>query len=554
MESRKKITAKRNNPIGDYSFEEFKELARSFHGFPAPGLLIGGYMVEKAKEGLAPGTLFEAVVETEKCLPDAVQLLTPCSTGNGWMQVLSLGRYALSLYDKYTGRGRRVWINVESLEAWPEIRDWFLKRKPKQQQDTEALFSQIKEAGPAILAVASIQVNQRFLGKKSMGGVDICPFCGEAFPAKHGAACLACSDNSPYVREDTLQKETPPGPELRSVPAAEAVGKHALHDMTRIDPGRSKGPAFYAGQQIKEVDVCRLQKMGRETVYVREEAPDSGDWVHENDAALAFARAMAGEGISYNSLPKEGKINFRAARNGLFWLDREKLKRFNLVPDVICATRRSRIYVEKGELLAGCRALPLYISKKNTKTAVSVLESGPLFEVRRLHQAKIGLLITGTEIFRGLIEDKFAPVIKAKAERFDSEIVCSGVVPDDRQIIAENLKNMIETGCELIVTTAGLSVDPDDVTLPGLMDAGLSDIIYGAPVLPGAMTLIGRIDDTKILGVPACALFHKTTSLDLILPILLAGLEITRHDVAGMAEGGLCLNCKTCTFPKCHFG
>jgi formylmethanofuran dehydrogenase subunit E len=116
----------------------------------------------------------------------------------------------------------------------------------------------------------------------------------------------------------------------------------------------------------------------------------------------------------------------------------------------------------------------------------------------------------------------------------------------------------LDQGCDLLVTTAGLSVDPGDVTRPGLVDAGLKDALHGMPVLPGAMTLVGRLDhhgeNVPVLGVPACALFHKTTSLDLLLPRLLAGLEITRRDLADMAEGGYCLSCKSCTFPKCPFG
>ncbi len=58
--------------IGKYSFSRFCQLAENFHGYPAPGLLIGGYMVSMAMRPLPEGTLFEAVVETKKCLPDAV--------------------------------------------------------------------------------------------------------------------------------------------------------------------------------------------------------------------------------------------------------------------------------------------------------------------------------------------------------------------------------------------------------------------------------------------------------------------------------------------------
>jgi formylmethanofuran dehydrogenase subunit E len=541
-------------PIGEYTFEEYKELARAFHGYPAPGLLIGGYMVEKAKAGLEPGTLFEAVVETQKCLPDAVQLLTPCSIGNGWVRIINLGRYALSLYDKYTGHGLRVWIDPHQLTSWPEIYDWFLKRKAKKDQNTDALFSQIQQAGDCYLATAPIQVESRLLGKKSMGRIVLCPICGEAFPQKDGAICRGCQGEEPYIRRSGLSDSAGSGPKLRSLPVDQAVGKHTLHDMTRIAPGQSKGPAFAAGQQIQAGDLCRLQQMGRTSVYVQEDSPDLQGFVHENDAALAFARRMAGSGISYASPPREGKVNFHAERDGLLCLDVDRLEQFNLVPNVMCATRQNHIFVEKNKTVAGCRALPLYLSRQDLNKALAVLGDDALLEVRELRQVKIGILVTGTEVFQGLIQDKFAPIIKAKGEYFGCEIVNTEVVPDDQESIARSVQNMLHSGVELIITTAGLSVDPDDVTRAGLLDAGLSEVLYGAPILPGAMTLLGRIGSTRVLGVPACALFYKTTSLDLMLPILLADVDITRRDLARMAEGGLCLNCKACTFPKCPFG
>lgn len=126
--------------IGQYTFIEFKELAAKFHGYPAPGLLLGGYMVELGKQAMPEGTLFEVVVESRKCLPDAVQLLTLCSVGNNWMKIINLGKYALSMYDKHTGEGVRVFVDAKKLEKWPEIRAWFLKLKAKTEQDTEQLF------------------------------------------------------------------------------------------------------------------------------------------------------------------------------------------------------------------------------------------------------------------------------------------------------------------------------------------------------------------------------------------------------------------------------
>lgn len=541
--------------IGEHTFSEFKELARSFHGYPAPGLLIGGYMVAALKQKMPEGTLFEALVETKKCLPDAVQLLTLCSTGNGWMRVINLGRYAVSLYDKFTFDGWRAAIDPEKLKHFPEIKAWFLKEKTKQEQDTDLLFAEIEKAGDQYLTIAPVHIRSRFQKKKISSPIALCPTCGEAYPENHGALCRGCQGENPYQDEYQVFADTESSPALQAVPVEKAVGQTALHDMTRIIPGKSKGPEFKAGQEITSGDLCRLQLMGRASVYVQENtAVDTEQWIHENNAVTAFAEHMAGSAVYYNTPPSEGKIDFYAAITGLLTIDEQRLKKFNMVPNVMCTSRQNNILVDKNRPFAGCRAIPLFLSRNHFNQAMKCLESGPLFDILPLKPARVGILVTGTEVFKGLIEDRFAPIIKSKVEKLNCHVVHSAIVADDANQISESITAMAAMNPDLIVTTAGLSVDPDDQTRKGLIQAGITNILYGAPILPGAMTLLGKIGPATVIGVPACALFHKTTSLDLLLPRILAGQEITRKDLADMSVGAFCLNCNTCTFPKCPFG
>ncbi|WP_243544850.1 FmdE family protein [Pseudodesulfovibrio tunisiensis] len=538
--------------IGQYTFEEFKEKARDFHGYPAPGLLIGAYMVEMAKARIPEGTLFEAMVETGKCLPDAVQLLTLCSTGNNWMKVKLLGRYALSLYDKYTGEGWRVYVDHEKLKAWPEIMEWFMKLKPKAEQDTELLFSQIEKAGDAICSIEPVRMHPKYLGHGPMTGIDVCPVCGEPYPASDGAICRGCQGEAPYVVLENVSCEED-APELRTVPVDKAVGEKAVHDMTGITPGESKGPEFKAGDVFTAGDVCRLQRIGKFNVYVDSDLPKD-EWVHENEAVKAFAERIAGPGVTWSPDPDEGKINFHAERNGMLAIDRDALERFNLAPDVMLATRHYGSVIPEGKAMAGCRAIPLYMSRQSFSRALTALGDGPLLEIKPMRAAKVGILVTGTEVFQGLIEDKFIPIISSKVIKLGCEVAATDIVPDDRTMITGSVNRLLDAGVDLVVTTAGMSVDPDDVTRAGLLDAGLENVLYGMPVLPGTMSLVGRIRNAQVVGVPACALFYKTTSFDLILPRLLAGEELGRKDLASFAEGGFCMNCKTCSFPKCPFG
>ncbi|MFH1913019.1 MAG: FmdE family protein [Pseudomonadota bacterium] len=538
--------------IGQYTFEEFKQKAKEFHGYPAPGLLIGGYMVEAAKARLPEGTLFEAMVESGKCLPDAVQLLTVCSIGNNWMKIKLLGRYAVSLYDKFTGKGFRVAIDQDKLEDWPEIKGWFMKLKPKAEQDTDKLFAEIEAAGDTICSIRPIIIDRKHLGHGHMSAIDVCPVCAEAYPGNDGPICRGCQGEAPYaaMSEAVCRDDAPP---LHAIPVEQAVGKKALHDMTGIVPGESKGPVTSAGDTLEAGDVCRLQRIGKHNVFVQEDLPGD-DWVHENDAVKAFATRMAGPGITYDPNPHEGKINFHAQAAGLLSIDLDALQRFNLSPDVMLATRHDGALIPKGKGVAGTRAIPLYISREKFSRALATLGNGPVLQILPLRRAKVGILVTGTEVFQGLIDDKFIPIISSKVINLGCQVTSTDIVPDDQAAITTSAKAMLDAGCDLIITTAGMSVDPDDVTRAALNDAGLRDALYGAPMLPGTMTLVGRLGQAQIIGVPACALFYKTTSFDILLPRLLANQSITRRMLARLGEGGFCMNCKTCAFPKCPFG
>jgi formylmethanofuran dehydrogenase subunit E len=537
--------------ICEYTYDEFLDAVESFHGYKAPGVVIGGIMVDFAMRQLPASTLFDAICETTYCLPDAIQLLTPCTTGNGWLRVFNLGRYALSLYDKYQGNGFRVYVDSRKILLFSEIHTWFYKLKPKKEQDDKLLMQQIREAGTSIYSVEPVMVQPQYLKKRHKDRIATCPLCGEAYPLDHGRICRACQGQTPYLM---AAEATPVMPRLHAAPIEDSIGRKILHDLTEIVPGESKGPVFKKGQIIGAGDLCQLHRMGKQHVYVDEADGPGEDWVHENEAALAFAGKMAGMGVTYEAPPREGKINFKAAGDGLLVVNDHQLEIFNRVSGVMCATRKGFSVLREGQDFAGTRAIPLFLPRVDFEKAMQVLQGGPLFQILPLQKAKVGILVTGTEVFRGLVQDRFIPIIRGKTEKYGCCVVHAKIVPDEKEAILEGVKEILDAGADLLVTTAGLSVDPDDVTRQGLIEAGATDILYGAPILPGAMTLLARIGDVRVIGVPACALFFKTTSFDLLLPRLLAGVPITRIDLSRMGHGAFCLECKTCSFPKCPFG
>ncbi len=185
--------------IGPYSFEDYLKAVESFHGSTAPGLLAGGFMVDLAMKRMPEGSLLNAISETHACLPDAIQLLTPCTVGNSRLKIINLGRFALSIYEKDSGEGVRVFMDAGRLECWPGIRAWLFKLKPKAEQNLERLLAEIRGAGQRLCGVQPIRVDQQYLRKKSKGPISCCIQCGEPYPLQDGPICLACQGATPYV-------------------------------------------------------------------------------------------------------------------------------------------------------------------------------------------------------------------------------------------------------------------------------------------------------------------------------------------------------------------
>jgi len=338
----------------------------------------------------------------------------------------------------------------------------------------------------------------------------------------------------------------------KTIPVEQAVGMVLPHDITEIRSEEFKGRAFRKGHIIRAEDIEHLKRLGKENIYVLELGSDD---IHENEAAELMANALAGPGTSVSGEPVEGKLSLVAAHDGLLKVEVEALYQFNLLGEVMCATLHNNTPVKKGEQLAGTRLIPLVAKRGVVNAAVGIAEKAKgILKVAQLKQAKAGLVITGNEVFHGRIKDAFEPVLRKKLEKLGSEVIAVRFAPDNIETIAAEIKACLDAGADLIVTSGGMSVDPDDVTRQGIAKAGAEEIVYGTPVLPGAMFLVGYIGAVPVLGLPACGMFHKITVFDLLLPRVLCGEKITRQDVARLGHGGLCRQCKSCVYPICGFG
>ncbi|MBI5408403.1 MAG: molybdopterin-binding protein [Nitrospirae bacterium] len=377
----------------------------------------------------------------------------------------------------------------------------------------------------------------------------------------------------------------------KAVPVSEAIGTVLAHDITEIRPGEFKGRAFKKGHIVRDEDVPHLQRLGKEHLFILEIQEDE---LHENDAALAIAKALAGTGVKMDGEPNEGKINLVATKSGLLKVNRDALFEFNMLGEVMCATVHNNTVVKEGQLAAGTRAIPLVVKRDIVEEAVRIAESARggwgdykssgVIEVKEMRKPKAGIVITGNEVYSGKIKDAFEPVITGKIKNLDGEIIGVRFAPDDAGYIEDRIRELISDGADLIITTGGMSVDPDDVTRFAIRNLGVEEFTYGSPVLPGSMFLVAyasakvqkcksaeaqKTDDrstfnvqrsTKnpelipILGMPACGMFASITVFDLILPRVLAGEKIGRKEIAELGHGGLCLKCDKCRYPVCPFG
>jgi hypothetical protein len=339
---------------------------------------------------------------------------------------------------------------------------------------------------------------------------------------------------------------------MKKIKLQDAVGTKLAHDITEIRPGQFKGPAFRKDHVVCNEDLCHLQRLGKNHLYILEMAEDE---LHENQAASILAGAIAGDGILWKDEPREGKINLFAGKDGLVRVDTAALAAFNMVDDVMCATLHNHTLVKEGDLVAGTRAIPLVVKKAVIERAAAIArQNGPLLSIQPLRALKVGLVITGNEVYHGVIEDRFVPVLSQKVEALGSKVHCVDFAPDNAEEISRVIRGQLEKGCGLLLLSGGMSVDPDDVTRHGIRLAGAGEFHYGAAVLPGAMFLVAYLGDVPLLGVPACGLYHRTTALDLVLPRVLAGERIGKKDLAFLGHGGLCRDCKPCTYPHCAFG
>lgn len=338
---------------------------------------------------------------------------------------------------------------------------------------------------------------------------------------------------------------------MKKIRISDAVGEVLAYDITEVNRSKNiKGVAFKRGQVIRQVDLEALRGLGKNHIYVWDD--DTADEVHEDTAALQVAPRIAGNGIVHDERPSEGKVNFYSSDSGLFVVDRKRLEQINSLAIPSLPTIHTNFPVDKGKQVAAFRIIPLTCSIEMMERIESLLME-PLISVIPYKVRKASILVTGNEVHSGRIKDDFTPLLTAKLNHFGVSVTSSTILPDDKEQICRAVRSASGES-DLVLITGGTSVDPDDVTVSAMKDAGVRFNEQGNPIQPGNNLTIGVIDDVSVCAVPAAALFFARTALDIFLPRLLAGVTISTEQIARSGHGGLCHFCSTCQYPICPFG
>ena len=338
---------------------------------------------------------------------------------------------------------------------------------------------------------------------------------------------------------------------MKCINTVDAVGHVLCHDITRIVKDVVKDTAFRKGHVVEEKDIPVLLSLGKDHLYVWEKDEDK---LHEDEAAQILYEVCKNEHMHPTPV-KEGKIELIADCDGLFRVDVARLNAVNEIEDIMIATRHSNTVVKKGERLLGTRVIPLVIAKEKMELVKKTAGEEPLVSLTPFQKMKAGIITTGNEVYHGRIKDTFTLVVVGKLKTYGVEIGDHILCDDNQEKITNAILELKEKGMDMIVCTGGMSVDPDDKTPGAIKNTGAKIISYGAPVLPGAMFLLGYLEDKiPVMGLPGCVMYAKTTVFDLVLPRIIAGIPVTRKELAHLGNGGFCLGCETCHYPNCGFG
>lgn len=272
--------------------------------------------------------------------------------------------------------------------------------------------------------------------------------------------------------------------------------------------------------------------------------------LHEDDAAIRLASAIAGAGLTVRG-PSESRVDLIAASAGVVNVRVADLERVNRIDPLEVFTVFDGQVVEAGDLVASVKVAPHVVDAATVDAGARVADFGsrPLVWVAPFVASRVGVIVK--ESVRGVARERFESSVRAKIQGLGSEIMAIDYVDDDADAVELAMAAFVRRPdpLELILTAGAASTDPLDACFVAIAALGGRIVRRGVPAHPGSMLWLARIGRTAILGLPTCGAYSKATAVDLLLPRLLSGEDASERTVAKLGHGGILNRSQRFRFP-----
>jgi hypothetical protein len=278
--------------------------------------------------------------------------------------------------------------------------------------------------------------------------------------------------------------------------------------------------------------------------------PD-GTELHEDEAALRLAKAIAGGGLEVRG-PNQSRLDLVAASDGVVSVRIAELERINRLDPLEVFTVFDGQIVERGDLVASVKVAPHLVDATVVDAGARIAGFGsqPIVSVSPFVARRVAVVVK--ESVRATAKERFEASVRAKVEGLGSEVVDIVYVEDDPDAVEAAVGRFTrgrETA-DLVLTAGSASTDPEDAFFVAITALGGRVVRRGVPSHPGSMLWLARVGGTSILGLPTCGASSKATAADLLLPRLLAGEPASEATVAKLGHGGILTRSQRFRFPR----
>jgi len=326
-----------------------------------------------------------------------------------------------------------------------------------------------------------------------------------------------------------------------AIPVDQAKGAVLAHSTSAGDLRYRKGHVLAAE------DVAILAASGLSEIVVAVLEP--GD-LGEDQAAGAIAASMRHRHIEVKPAAT-GRVNLHAREAGVFTVDAGLIDAINAIdPSITVATLAQHATVEKDQMVATVKIIPFAVSGDLVRQATELCAKGEIFAVNAFAAKRVGVIQTMLPSVKPSVLDKTARLTQQRLARSGSRLVAERRTAHEAGAVAEATRQLARDNDLVVIFGASALADFDDVIPAAIRAAGGTVVRSGMPVDPGNLLVLGHIGKTAVLGAPGCARSPKENGFDWVLDRLMAGLDVSAADIAGMGVGGLLMEIATRPQPR----